>query len=120
MYEVARNQVGLVPSRYVNVNAEKILQGQAESLDEKYRMLICMYAPLIAFIVIAFIRNVFIQNCCCGIKERFYYYTIGVEDQDELEKDKEAMMDSEMEALMGAGAGGDDAPDKPKISSRGY
>jgi hypothetical protein len=60
VYETARNQVGLVPSKYVNVNADKILQSQAESLDEKYRMLICLYAPLIVFIIIALVRNTLI------------------------------------------------------------
>ena len=68
----------------MNVNAEKILQSQAESLDEKYRMIICLYVPLIVFIIITLVRNTLIQNCCCGLNKAFYFYTIGIEDEKEM------------------------------------
>ena len=83
-------------------------------------MLICLYIPLIVFVVVALIRNTLIQNCCCGMNRLFYYYTTGIEDMSEVEKDK-MDMDPEKEALMGGAAGGDDAkPDPNKPSSRGY
>ena len=69
----------------MNVNAEKILQSQAESLDEKYRMAICLYVPMIVFIIIALVRNTLIQNLSMVTKR--YYYTIGLEDEKEMEKD---------------------------------
>jgi hypothetical protein len=82
-------------------------------------MLICLYIPLIVFVVVALVRNTLIQNCCCGMNRLFYFYTRGVEDLSEVENEKEGM-DPENEALMG-GAGGDDAaPEPPKISSRGW
>ena len=48
-------------------------------------MAICLYVPLIVFIIIALIRNTLIQNLSMVTKR--YYYTIGLEDEKEMEKD---------------------------------
>jgi hypothetical protein len=77
-------------------------------------MWICLYAPLVVLIIVVAVRNTLIQNCCCGMNKAFYYFTIGIEDQSELEDEKMDMM-GDGEALMAP-----PSPDPPKISSRGY
>lgn len=80
-------------------------------------MWICLYIPLVVLIIVAAVRNTLIQNCCCGMNKAFYYFTIGIEDQSELEDekmDKDEMME-DGQALMAP-----PSPEPPKISSRGY
>jgi hypothetical protein len=81
VYDLQRNQIGLVASKFVNSNPEQLGHIPPENVDDKLRYYICLYAPLGTIILLQLLRLV-IQNSD-GLKLNFHHLVSSVDGKPE-------------------------------------
>jgi hypothetical protein len=68
VYDIQRNQIGLVPSIYANPSPQNMTVPQADNVDEKFTNVfcLCLYA---SFLFLTVIVRIIVPKCCIN-KER--------------------------------------------------